>query len=514
MSKAFRTREERGDAFIDAAGLGHIVEVQRLIAEGEVDVNAHDNSDESNTALILASQNGRPMVVNALIAAGADVNAANKNGDTPLILASLNGHAQIVDALLRARANVHATDQFGSCALFYASRQGHCGLVDALVDAGADVNHSRVTALLIASRFGHASAVAKLLAAGADVECVDDDGNTALHRCALETTPGAVYGGRIGEVAELLVEACIDTEAKNDEGKRAWDLARRGMECGTSEWQKVRCRELAEVLEDAREMTVGLRRWLADAGLATQWREFARIGAKERDDIDMIERDDLTRDRGSLLAPIQANRFFRARDGPATGDAPRGRVRGHGRAARAVPRRAQARRVRVPVRLARGGVRARPPGRDGGAAGPDGGAHGLKILDRRRFDKAARALRRRLLEDAGEDQASAERHAPGWREKLESETGRGAREETERGERRTRGTPTRRSRRRRKTRAQKVRPDRPTAATKNDPPRDDADENIHVVRYTHSTATWRDARRPARDDALHPRRVGSPRVVD
>jgi len=425
MSKAFRTREERGDAFIDAAGLGHIVEVQRLIAEGEVDVNAHDNSDESNTALILASQNGRPMVVNALIAAGADVNAANKNGDTPLILASLNGHAQIVDALLRARANVHATDQFGSCALFYASRQGHCGLVDALVDAGADVNHSRVTALLIASRFGHASAVAKLLAAGADVECVDDDGNTALHRCALETTPGAVYGGRIGEVAELLVEACIDTEAKNDEGKRAWDLARRGMECGTSEWQKVRCRELAEVLEDAREMTVGLRRWLADAGLATQWREFARMGAKEREDIDMIERDDLTRDRGSLLAPIQANRFFRARDGPATGDAPRGRCADMG--ARHEQFLAEHKLDEYECLFASLGVAFERDLLDVTEAQLDlmEEHHGLKILDRRRFDKAARALRRRLLEDAGEDQASAERHAPGWREKLESETGRG-----------------------------------------------------------------------------------------
>ena len=36
--------------------------------------------------------------------------------------------------------------------------------------------------------------------------------------------------------------------------------------------------------------------------------------------------------------------------------------------------------------------------------------HGLKILDRRRFDKAARQLRRRLMEEPGEDQASADRH--------------------------------------------------------------------------------------------------------
>lgn len=149
--------------------------------------------------------------MDALLASGAHVNAANNNGDTPLILASLNGHGAVVDSLLRAGANVHAVDQFGSRALFYASRQGHCGLVDALLKAGAEVDWgnskkfsqgSRVSALLIASRFGHANAVRILIKAGADVDAVDVSGNTALHRCAMETTPGAVYGGLTGEVSE------------------------------------------------------------------------------------------------------------------------------------------------------------------------------------------------------------------------------------------------------------------------------------------------------------------------
>ena len=205
-------------ALIDAAALGHLIEVQRILASGEADVDARDEDQGGSTALVLASQNGRPMVVDALLAAGADVNACNAGGDTPLILASLNGHGAIVDALLRAGANVHATDQFGSCALFYASRQGHCGLLDALIDRGADVNGSRVTALLIASRFGHASAVNKLLLAGADVSAVDDDKNTALHRTALETTPGAVYGGGTGEVVELLIKNCARMDVVNNDG--------------------------------------------------------------------------------------------------------------------------------------------------------------------------------------------------------------------------------------------------------------------------------------------------------
>ena len=501
MSKAFRTREERGDAFIDAAGLGHIVEVQRLIAEGEVDVNAHDNSDESNTALILASQNGRPMVVNALIAAGADVNAANKNGDTPLILASLNGHAQIVDAL-RARANVHATDQFGSCALFYASRQGHCGLVDALVDAGADVNHSRVTALLIASRFGHASAVAKLLAAGADVECVDDDGNTALHRCALETTPGAVYGGRIGEVAELLVEACIDTEAKNDEGKRAWDLARRGMECGTSEWQKVRCRELAEVLEDAREMTVGLRHAARGRGRSRR----ARVRADGREGAGGHRHDRARRARAArrLLAPIPANRFFRASGGLFFGR----------RAARAARSDTGARHEQFLAEhkldeyeclFASLGVAFERDLLDVTEAqlDSDGGAPRVEDSRRRRFDKAARALGGAPARTRARTRRARRGTPRGGARSWRARRG-GGREETERGERRTRQWKTADEAAADEKRAP-VRPDRANCPTKKRRGRVTTPTlapccTIHTLH--------RDVARcaePARDDALHPR---------
>ena len=406
-SGGFLTRAERADAFIDAAGLGHIVEVHRLIASGEVDVNACDD-DENNTALLLASQNGRPMVVDALLAAGADVDAANNNGDTPLILASLNGHGHVVDALLRAGAKVSAVDQFGSCALFYASRQGHCGLVDALLAAGADVNHSRVTALLIAARFGHASAVAKLLAAGADVAAVDDDGNTALHRCALETTPGAVYGGGIGEVVELLIKACADTTATNEDGLTPLQLARRGEANGTSEWQKVRCRESKARLETAEGMTVGLRVWLRDAGLANDWREFARLGAKEREDIDMLERDDLRRDKGSSLTPIQANRLFRAAaQGAHCADARHKLDMGERYEAFLKAHKLEeyiAHFGALGVAFERDLLDITEPQLELMVE-----RHGLKILDRRRFSKALALLRRRLSDHA--DPSRSDSHA-------------------------------------------------------------------------------------------------------
>ena len=382
------------DQLIEAAGAGRLIEVDRLIAEGVVDVDGTGTREDNSRALHLSAQNGRPLVTNSLIRAGADVNATNDGGDTPLILASLNGHGSIVDALLKSGANVHATDQFGSCALFYASRQGHCGLVDALLKADADVNGSRVTALLIASRFGHASAVAKLLQAGADVAAVDDDGNTALHRCALETTPAAVYGGKTGQVVEALVASCADIEALNRNGLTPLELAHNGLANGTSEWQKLRCRETVEVLEIAKDMTTGLRRWLMAAGLAEQWKEFARLGAKEKEDVEMIERDDVRRDKGSSLTPIQVNRLFRAvgqcveRPGeplPRMGDKFESFLRAH----------------RLDDYCAHFRVLGVAFERDllditDAQLTLMVERHGLKILDRRRFDKAMVTLRRKL----------------------------------------------------------------------------------------------------------------------
>ena len=222
------TRAERADAFIDAAVLGHIGGA-RLIASGEVDVNACDD-DESNTALILASQNGRPMVVAALLEAGADVDAANDNGDTPLILARLVGHGHIVDALLKAGANVSAVDQFGSCALFYASRQGHCGLVDALLAAGADVNHSRVPPRCSSPRFVTRTRVGMFPEAARRRRRRRRRGRRrATPRCTGARSRRLQVRCTAAESARwcaLLIKACVDTTATNNDGFTPLQLAR------------------------------------------------------------------------------------------------------------------------------------------------------------------------------------------------------------------------------------------------------------------------------------------------
>jgi len=81
-----------------AAERGEIPKLQAMLELG-VDVNARDADDRS--ALLLGVLNGRSDVVELLLAHGANVNAADRNGTTPL-QAAVSTHQTAIAATLRA----------------------------------------------------------------------------------------------------------------------------------------------------------------------------------------------------------------------------------------------------------------------------------------------------------------------------------------------------------------------------------------------------------------------------
>ena len=78
--------------------------------------------------------------VEQLIAAGANVNAANRYGVTPLSQACINGNAGMVEALLTAGADANTFQAEGQTALMTAAKAGSADAVKALLDHGAEVN--------------------------------------------------------------------------------------------------------------------------------------------------------------------------------------------------------------------------------------------------------------------------------------------------------------------------------------------------------------------------------------
>ena len=80
---------------------------------------------------------GRPHwyieVVEALLAAGASKDHANRDGYTVLIEATDNGHTQVVEALLKAGADFKKLTEDGKTALMIATDHGHTEIVQHLL---------------------------------------------------------------------------------------------------------------------------------------------------------------------------------------------------------------------------------------------------------------------------------------------------------------------------------------------------------------------------------------------
>src|ERR1043166_6584150 len=127
---------------------------------------------DGSTPLHRASYDADLQRADALIRAGANVNAANDLGVTPLWLAAQNGSEKMVARLLAAGANPNAALIAGETPVMVAARGGKTAVVEQLIAKGADVNvrgTRKQTALMWAVAQKHPDVVKVLLAHGADV---------------------------------------------------------------------------------------------------------------------------------------------------------------------------------------------------------------------------------------------------------------------------------------------------------------------------------------------------------
>jgi len=177
---------------------------------------------DGNTLLMLAARRHHVTALDALLAAGLDVNAHNTAGDTPLAIAAGKSEYELMvvgiglalgqnqaslmrlifrpaqkssesaatarrlqaaSVLLAAMADPNAADGAGDTALIEATRSGDAELVSMLIGAGARVdarNAAGNAPLLLAAQFGLQEIAAFLIAAHADQLITDAQGRSPL----------------------------------------------------------------------------------------------------------------------------------------------------------------------------------------------------------------------------------------------------------------------------------------------------------------------------------------------
>ncbi|XP_017331350.1 kinase D-interacting substrate of 220 kDa B isoform X3 [Ictalurus punctatus] len=179
-----------------AAEQGSVEIVQELIRRG---ANVELDDVDCWTALISASKEGHVEVVKELLANNANLEHRDMGGWTALMWGAYKGRVEVVRLLLEKGANPNITGQYSVYPIIWAAGRGHAEIVRLLLQHGAKVNCSDkygTTALIWAARKGHYDCVMHLLENGANV---DQEGANSMTALIV-----AVRGGYTEVVKELL----------------------------------------------------------------------------------------------------------------------------------------------------------------------------------------------------------------------------------------------------------------------------------------------------------------------
>lgn len=199
-----------------ASATAQVPAMEALIAAGA----KVDASSPYGTALSFACMTGAEPSIKLLISRGADVNYSRVDGITPIALAARSGALGGIRELLAHSANVNAKDNDGATPLIYAAREGNTEAAQILIGAGAKVDQAdshMQTPLMYAAVNGHTDFVQMLLEKGAKPNLRDATGRTALMLTA-------AYGDR-PDVVSALLKGGADKSLTDKSKRAACDLA-------------------------------------------------------------------------------------------------------------------------------------------------------------------------------------------------------------------------------------------------------------------------------------------------
>ncbi|GBG26226.1 Ankyrin repeat and KH domain-containing protein 1 [Hondaea fermentalgiana] len=208
--------------------------IASYLTEFGADVNLSDSW--GNTALYYACLKRRPILVEALLKRGADVNYENEySGETALACASTIQAYRCAQILLEngARPRNDAT-----AFLFMCMEENKLELTQLLVERGADLDvwgDDDITPLMLASASGMLDLIILFLESGANVDLQSETGTTALmyacqnlksrHLKTVSAATGSDSNGHDAAVIECLLDHGASLKLRDSEGKSALEIA-------------------------------------------------------------------------------------------------------------------------------------------------------------------------------------------------------------------------------------------------------------------------------------------------
>jgi ankyrin repeat protein len=124
---------------------------------------------------------GHLLVIDMLLAAGAEIECVDNDGYTPLSCTPLHGNVEVARKLLTCGADVGTA---GARALRDAVSSEHDTLLDLFIASGSAVDtpyaDEVLTPLILAAHEGYVYGIKTLLDHGANIEAVTIDGETPL----------------------------------------------------------------------------------------------------------------------------------------------------------------------------------------------------------------------------------------------------------------------------------------------------------------------------------------------
>ncbi|MFC1616064.1 ankyrin repeat domain-containing protein [Patescibacteria group bacterium] len=183
-----------------------------LIEQG-ADVNLI-SSEIGKTPLHEAAYFGQLEVAQALIDAGAKVNATNFYNETPLYAGVSGANLDLIQLLIDNGADLEIPDQQGFTPLHLAASLGELEVLDLLIDNGADVNGTYVSEwspIRAAVTYSEQIEIVQaLIDAGGDVNLADVLERTPLHE--------ASYNGFV-DIMNLLIDEGAQVDVQESYGE-------------------------------------------------------------------------------------------------------------------------------------------------------------------------------------------------------------------------------------------------------------------------------------------------------